>query len=166
MTKGSLDKLIKALDEGPGPDGYLSILKANGPSMEELLPHATWNARHYTRNILVQREGYELLLICFEPGQRTSIHDYDSKDAFIHPVEGRLQEDRFLQTADGQLDLVSSTLLGTSDHSHMQGDHSIHRYVNVHNGRSMSLNLYAPPIRKWKVYDERSGRISTRRPQP
>jgi cysteine dioxygenase len=164
MSAGSLDKLIKALDAGPGHEGYLAILKSHEVPLEELASFASWNPKHYTRNIIVQREAYELLLICFEADQRTSIHDYDSEDAFIHPVQGSLQEERFELATDGMLDQVSSKLLGTADHSHLKGHHSIHRYVNAGGGRAMSLNLYARPLRKWKVYDERSGRSTTKRP--
>jgi cysteine dioxygenase len=164
MNAASLDKLIKALDAGPGRDGYAGIMRSIEVPLEELTAFASWNPKHYTRNIIVQREAYELLLICFEADQRSSIHDYDSEDAFIHPVQGSIREDRFELASDGLLDQVSSTVLGPRDHSHLKASSSIHRYVNVGVGRAMSLNLYARPLRRWKVYDERSGRITTQQP--
>jgi len=164
MRNLPLHELISALDAVQGADGYLPVLRSMPVATQELERLATWNVRHYTRNVLVQREGYELLLICFEPGQRTSIHDYDSENAFVHPVLGEVLEERFTLDAEGRPVLGSQQVLNTGAFSHLQGGNSIHRYTNLGGTRAMSLNLYAPPLRKWRVYDERSGRARTQHP--
>lgn len=159
-----LQALIRALDGGSGGEGYLEILRTLEVPVAELEPHATWHPKHYTRNILAQRPGYELLLICFGPGQRTSIHDYDSAHAYVRPVLGEVVEERFRLDASGRPELVRTTSLHSGIISHLGGGDSIHRFENVGDGRAMTLNLYAPPLRKWRVYDERSGSSSTRPP--
>ncbi len=159
-TIDTLDQLIQALDKGPGPEGYLKLLRSAEIPLDELERHCTWNAKHYTRNCIAQRESYELLLICYEPGQRTSIHDYDSEEAYIHPVTGSIVEERFELITNGGLRQVSSVRLSPDSYSYLSNGHSIHRYANTGTGRAMTLNLYARPLRKWKVYDERSGSSS------
>ncbi len=157
---GTLDQLIEALDKGPGPEGYLHVLRSARIPLAELERHCSWHAKHYTRNCIAQRDAYELLLVCYEPGQRTSIHDYDSEEAYIHPVSGSIVEERFELVGNGGLRQVSSVLLGTDSYSFLNNGHSIHRYANPGTGRAITLNLYARPLRKWKVYDERSGSSS------
>jgi cysteine dioxygenase len=154
---GQLLALIEALDKGPGPGGYLSLLRSAAIPLVELEPFGAWNEKHYTRTCIVRREAYELLLICFEKGQRTSIHDYNTEEAYVRPMVGSVLEERFEPDLQGGVRQVGSVLLSPESVSHLHDGHSIHRYVNVFPGRSMTLNLYARPLRKWRVYDERTG---------
>jgi len=162
----SVQELILALEEGPGQDGYLSILKRLEIPVRDLVPLCTWHQKHYTRNCLSRNADFELFLICYEKGQRTSIHDYDSQEAWVHPVSGEVTEERFALGPNGALRLVNSTVLRPPTFSYMHNGSSVHRYVNTHDGRSITLNLYAKPLRKWKVYDETTGDPSTMSPGP
>ncbi|MCC7501872.1 MAG: cysteine dioxygenase family protein [Flavobacteriales bacterium] len=157
-TIRSLEELIAELDKGPGQGGHGRIMRSVAIDVKDVLGFATWNPKHYTRNCIAQREGYELLLICYEEGQRTSIHDHDSLEAHVMLVSGTMLEERFTTAAGGGLHLVRATEPVVGTVSTFDKAHSIHRYSNVGPGRSMTLNLYAPPLLKWRVYDERSGR--------
>lgn len=157
-TIRSLEQLIAELDQVPGPVGYGRAMRSLAIGAKDLQSFTTWNAKHYTRNCIAQRDGYELLLICYEAGQRTSIHDHDSEEAHVMLLSGTLLEERFTTASGGGLLLVSSTEPALGTVSAFDKAHSIHRYSNVGSGRSMTLNLYAPPLLKWRVYDERSGR--------
>ncbi len=154
---GRLEELIRALDACQERSGYLDIMRTAVVPLVELEPFSSWNDKHYTRNVIVHREAYELLLICFEKGQRTSIHDYNTESAFVKPVVGAVREERYEVDGQGGLMLIGTSMLDSGQISHLHNGHSIHRYTNVFPGRSMTMNLYARPLRKWKVYDERSG---------
>jgi hypothetical protein len=52
---------------------------------------------------------------------------------------------------------VSSSKLDLGSFSYLHNGKGIHRYINTENGRSITLNLYAKPLIKWKVYDAGSG---------
>jgi len=75
----------------------------------------------------------------------------------MQPVTGAVIEERYEAFADGPLRKVSSAKLDPGSFSYLHSGHSIHRYVNLSSGRSITLNLYARPLQSWKVYDERSG---------
>lgn len=153
----SVEELVEALLAGPrGNEGYLSILERIEIPAELFLPHCTWNEKHYTRNCLVRNSDFELLLICYGPGQRTSIHDYDTQEAWVHPVIGSVIEERYHFTPGTGLRKVSSSKLDAGSFSYMHNGRSIHRYSNTTDERSVTLNLYAKPLSKWKVYDERA----------
>jgi hypothetical protein len=52
---------------------------------------------------------------------------------------------------------VSSAKLDTNSFSYLHNERRIHRYLNTIKERSITLDLYAKPLNKWKVYDESSG---------
>ncbi len=136
---------------------YPSILaRYRGPSID-LEPYYRWNSRHYTRTCIQRNREFELLVICYEPGQRTSIHDYDSQTAWIHPVMGEVVEERFiLQAGDGVKPIEEKHLRPGTDDSLSNGN-TIHRFTNRGAGRAVTLNLYARPMSKWRVFDEHTG---------
>jgi cysteine dioxygenase len=153
----TIDALIKALKKGPGGGGYLSILERAQVPSEHFLRLCTWNTKHYTRNCIARTADFELLLICYEPGQSTSIHDYNTEEAWVHPILGSVVEERFEPPDHGGLRKISSAKLVTDSFSYLHNGRSIHRYINNTEERAATLNLYARPLIKWKVYDERSG---------
>lgn len=159
-TIRSLPELVRALDQETRPAGYTDAMLRVEISPEELAPYCQWNHRHYTRHCLHRTPAHELLLICYEEGQRTSIHDYDSQMAWIRPVLGVIQEERFATAATGNLVRRGRRLLHPGSLSYMAARNCIHRHGNAGHGRAATLNLYARPIRRWHVYDERTGLAS------
>lgn len=159
MQPGSrtLAGLIGALRRARSRAAYERVLRAADLSAEELASVATWNTRHYTRNCLLRTETLELMLICFEPGQSTSIHDYGSEEGWVRPVQGELIEERFSVDPDDSLVCLVEHRITEDEVSHLPKGASIHRFTNPLPMRVMSLNLYARPLRSWKVYDKRNG---------
>ncbi len=154
----NVQQLVEALKNKDQGISYLHIMSSIDIPEREYERFYTWKLSHYTRNCLVKTADFELLLICWEKGQQSSIHDFDSREAWIHPLRGRLTEERF-RLKDGRLEKVSSVLLGTSEFSYMTDPIAIHRYTNSYESRSVSLNLYAQPIEKWNEYDEKTGKV-------
>jgi cysteine dioxygenase len=122
--------------------------------IREFEKYYSWNKDGYARNCLVKTDDFELLLICFEKGQQTPIHDFDSNQAWIHTLQGSLVEERFRVSEDGtKLEQLSSMTINSSDYSFMSKI-GIHRYKNVYEARTVSLNLYCKPIERWTEYDK------------
>lgn len=151
----TIQQLVETLKNKPSDSGYLNIIKSINIPQQEFERFYTWNDEHYTRNCLIKTADFELLLICWEKGQQSPIHDFDSHEAWIHTIHGQLKEERFRITKN-VLEKVSSVLLGTSEFSYMSDPIDIHRYTNSYESRTVSLNLYAKPIKKWKEYNEKT----------
>jgi cysteine dioxygenase len=148
----TIEQLKDILDNST-ESGYLEILKAIEIPYDEFEKHFVWKEKHYTRNSIIKNEKYELLVICLERGQDSPIHDYDSKEAWIHILRGQLKEEKFKKLDNGEFERVSTVTLGVKDFSYMSGYVGLHRYINSHDGRTVSLNLYVPPLKKWNEYD-------------
>lgn len=149
--------LVQQLLRQRDPSTYADILSRYAVPGRDLEPYIRWNSRHYTRNCIVRNEEFELLVICYEPGQRTSIHDYDSQTAWVHVVQGEVLEERFGIAEDGTLELMRESGLRPGMVQVLSRGSSIHRFTNQGPGRAITINLYAKPMSKWRVYDEGAG---------
>lgn len=163
-TIGTLAELVRQLDNGSMPSAFTDAMLRFHPAVEDVLSLATWDRRHYTRQLIHGSAQYELLMICYEPEQHTSIHDYDSQMAWIKPVAGLVREERFRAGAGGTLVLKGSKLLEPGTLSYMGAGNPIHRHGNAGSSRAITINLYSRPIRRWRVYDRRNGTASLSRP--
>ena len=160
-TIKSLEGLLRALDMCTGESCVIDILSNANIPVSELERYYSWNDDHYTRNLLAKTKKFEVLLVCWEKGQSSAIHDFESNEAWIHPVSGKLKEERFIKSKDGEgLIQVSSVCLGKNDFSYMKNI-NIHRYTNVYDARTVSLVVFSPPIDKLRVYDEKTGESET-----
>lgn len=155
----SMATLVRELLREPDPQRFGSILGRYTFPSHDLLAYLRWNLKHYTRTCVVRNDRFELLVVCFEAGQRTSIHDYDSEVAWIQTLMGEVVEERFRNTAEEGLVLESTSRLVTGRIGALTREDSIHRFTAPGPGRSITLNLYAPPMSHWKVYDEGTGTV-------
>ena len=155
----SVGELVRELLREPDAQRFGPILARFDFPSHDLLPYLRWSERHYTRTCVVRNDRFELLVVCFEPGQRTSIHDYDSEMAWIHPLMGEVIEERFQKMDDGNLVVENTTVLVPGTLGSLTREDSIHRFTAPGPGRSITLNLYVPPMSKWRVYDEGTGAV-------
>ncbi len=156
----SVRTLLQELLRHRDPSAYAEILERYSVPTRDLEPYFRWNSRHYTRTCIHRNEDFELLVICYEPGQRTSIHDYDSQRAWVHTVTGEVVEERFDLLPDGGVKLKLEKHLHMGGVDTLQNGTAIHRFTNRGPERAVTLNLYAKPMSKWHVYDERTGSMS------
>ena len=151
----TVDDLIAALNNCIRKNEHVLTVMSNVEIPRSAFEkYYSWSDNTYTRNVLARNEAYEVLLICWEKGQSSPIHDFNAQEAWIHPIEGMLREERFkINPDDDQLERVSNVLLGDDEFSYMK-QIAIHRYSNAYDGRSVSLNVYRKPVMQWHVYEE------------
>lgn len=162
----SVGELVRELLRETDPRDFGRILERYTFPSHDLLPYLRWNQKHYTRTCVVRNVRFELLVICYEPGQRTSIHDYDSTSAWVQPLMGEVMEERFQCDLDGGIRLKQASRLSKGVPTALPRDSSIHRFTNAGAERAITLNLYAPPMSQWRVYDEHTGESRVREAGP
>ena len=82
-----LNQLIETLQRAPA-DKFFSVAKYIHISQKDVLPYATWSNTHHTRNCIALNDRFELILICWGPGQCTDIHDHGGEECWMDFVEG------------------------------------------------------------------------------
>ncbi len=154
-TITTIERLVNELSQcNDGSSHILEVMSSVQIPREEFEKYYSWDDEKYARNVLARNDAIEILLICWEKGQSSPIHDFNAQEAWIHPIEGMLREECFkINVDDDRLEKVSNVLLGTDEFSYMK-QIGIHRYSNAYNARSVSLNIYRKPVTEWHVYDE------------
>lgn len=149
----SLDDLVSALSE-EARTTYNSIIRSIKipPSAFEYC--CSWSNKSYTRNCIVENEKFELILLCWEEGQKTAIHDHGGEECWVKVIQGEFRETIYKVDEAGELKMVKSFISKAGDISYMVDFMGCHRLENLSNTRSMSLHLYAKPIHNCNIFEE------------
>jgi cysteine dioxygenase len=157
----TLDELIIALSEEERTN-YNHIIHSIKFSSNAFENYDSWSKDCYTRNCIVNNEKFELILICWCKGHRTPIHDHGGEECWVKVIDGEFKETIYKENEEGKLNLVKSTISKSNEVTYMKDFMGFHRLENLSNKRSMSLHLYAKPIRKCKIFDENSKTFVTK----
>jgi cysteine dioxygenase len=132
---------------------------------DSLLPYLTWDRQHYTRNLIDKTALYELLAICWEVGQASSVHNHKDQNCWMAVPIGRLLVENFHVVRQ---DIAGGTCkLTTSETVEMNASHPcavdplepVHRVLNPRefNQRAVSLHVYSRPFDTCVVYSAEQG---------
>ena len=155
-TLQTINDLITALSEGERTtfSHIIQSVKFNPTDFEKF---ASWSSDCYTRNCIVNNDKYELILLCWEAGQQTPIHDHGGEECWVKIIEGEFKETIYQENKVGELKAIRSSFAKPNDVTYMKDFMGFHALENVSNKKSMSLHLYAKPIRNCRSFDEKSG---------
>jgi cysteine dioxygenase len=143
----------------------LSFLERTSVAPESLEPYLTWNQQHYTRNLIDQTSLYELIAICWEIGQVSSVHNHRGQNCWMAVPIGRLEVENF-HLISQEVDQGRCQLIPT-DTVEMNLTHPcavdpadpVHRVVNPKKfgERAVSLHIYSRPFDSCVVYSPEQG---------
>ncbi len=153
QTIESVNELVTALSEGERTS-YTDIVRSITLPSSAFDSFCSWSQDSYTRNCIVENDKFELILLCWEKGQFTPIHDHGGEECWVKIIEGEFRETIYKLDETGELNLVKSATSKTGDISYMIDFMGCHRLENLSNKKSMSLHLYAKPIRNCQCFDE------------
>ena len=132
------------------------ILKRIKIPVSEFERFATWERECYTRNCLVRNEKFEFILLCWETGVKTPVHGHGGQNCWVYSISGELVEKRY-ETKEEGFGLLKTMTLNEGSLTYMNDEMGYHSLENTHNGRSMTLHIYAKPIQRCEVYNENTG---------
>src|SRR5262245_12804186 len=99
MTKVSIEQLISGLREIPdeefGCDNVYSYLSANPVEIDSFQKYLFWNSGFYTRNLVYKDARFEMMTVCWEPGQASRIHNHCDQRCWMTVPVGRLRGQNF-----------------------------------------------------------------------
>jgi len=146
-------------------DEVLAFLQTTTVEPESLAPYLNWDRQHYTRNLIDRTPLYELIAICWEVGQISSVHNHREQNCWMTVPIGRLMVENFHLAAQ---DLERGVCkLTPSDTVEMNPAHPcavdpldpVHRVVNAKQfgERAVSLHIYSHPFDTCVVYSPEQG---------
>jgi cysteine dioxygenase len=151
----TLNDLITALSDGERAT-YNQIIRTVKFQENAFERYAFWSDECYTRNCIVDSEKFELILICWCEGHQTAIHDHGGEECWVKVIDGKFEETIYKQDENGALNLLKTAISKTDQTTYMKDFMGFHRLANISKKRSMSLHLYAKPIRTCNMFDEKS----------
>lgn len=143
----------------------LGFLQQHSVAPETLEPYLTWDRQHYTRNLIDKNPFYELIAICWEVGQVSSVHNHRDQNCWMSVPVGRLLVENFhlvSQDVDhGQCQLTPTNTfeMNPSHPCAVDPVDPVHRVVNPKQfaQRAVSLHLYSRPFDTCVVYSPEQG---------
>lgn len=151
----NIQKLIQLLSES-SKTHYNSILSNFDFDAVDFNDFESWSTEKYTRNCMYKDSQFELILLCWNEGQETSIHDHDGEDCWVYLLEGNMEEVFYSMDNSNYLREERSTSMIPQQLSFMNDRIGFHKLRNCFKGKSMSLHLYAKPIEQCNFYCETS----------
>jgi len=133
--------------------------------VESLAPYLTWDRQHYTRNLIDRTPLYELMAICWEVGQASSVHNHRDQNCWMAVPLGRLHVENFhlvhqdLAAGRSQLQPLNTVEMNFAHPCAVDPADPVHRVVNPRefNQRAVSLHVYSRPFDTCVVYSPEQG---------
>lgn len=141
------------------------FLQSNPVDVDSLSPYLTWDRQHYTRNLIDRTALYELMAICWEVGQASSVHNHRDQNCWMAVPMGRLRVENFhlvqqdLDQGQCQLEPLNTVEMNLAHPCAVDPADPVHRVVNPRefNQRAVSLHLYSRPFDTCIVYSPEHG---------
>jgi cysteine dioxygenase len=141
------------------------LLQEKPVSAESLAPFLTWDRQHYTRNLIDRTPLYELMAICWEIGQGSSVHNHRGQNCWMAVPLGRLQIENFHlvheDVAAGRCKLEPKNIveMNIAEPGAVDPGDPVHRVFNPRefNQRAVSLHVYSRPFDTCVVYSPEQG---------
>lgn len=132
---------------------------------DSLAPYLTWDRQHYTRNLIDRTPLYELMAICWEIGQASSVHNHRDQNCWMAVPIGRLQVENFhlvhQDLAGGycSLEPTNTVEMNLAHPCAVDPADPVHRVVNPRefSHRAVSLHVYSRPFDTCVVYSPEQG---------
>src|SRR4030088_540124 len=166
----SIQHFVTELQKFPEPafdrtPDILAFMEHNPVSPETLTPYLTWDRQHYTRNLIDKTPLYELLAICWEVGQASSVHNHRDQNCWMAVPIGRLQVENFrvvqqdITAGSCKLEPADVVEMNISQPCAVDPQEPVHRVLNPRqfNHRDVSLHVYSRPFDTCVVYSAEQG---------
>lgn len=163
-TRLTLDDFILEMNKVPSLELKLAQLQDWVARLDlkdmAIANHICFSPENYQRQIIYRDSSCEIILVCWQPGQFSSIHDHGDSLNVTRVYRGVLTSRTFTRN-----DLVpgeSSPLL--VQEKYLQPDElvgvdrtQIHQLANTSEQNLITLNIYAKPLQQMQVYNSMSG---------
>ena len=166
----SIQRLIEELRQMPEAmfdetEPLRRFLEQTPVDATSLDPYLNWSRQHYTRNLIDRTKLYELMAICWEVGQASSVHNHRDQNCWMAVPIGRLHVENFhlvhqdLQGGHCKLEPLNTVEMNIAHPCAVDPDDPVHRVINSpeFNQRAVSLHVYSRPFDTCVVYSPEQG---------
>ncbi len=144
------------------------FVRAHPIEAETLKPYLFYAKSHYTRNLIFKCDLFEVIAICWEPGQASRIHNHREQNCWMAAPIGRLRVQNFRvekrTRANGTCRILPTDAYDM-DPEHpaaVQPAEPVHQVLNLKEfgARATSIHIYSRPYSSCEVYSLDKGLYS------
>ena len=142
---------LDSIDRRPGLSELESKLSSQEFEISALRDCIGSTHDGYQRNVIKRTQHYEIVAICWRPGQLTPIHDHKGSDCAFLILEGVSTERIF------EIDQLGKAVHPSTRH-YSPGEicaaeePDIHQVVNEQESELVNLHIYTPPLSEFMIY--------------
>ena len=148
-------------ESGFTDEAVLAFLREHRADAESLAPYLHFSPDRYTRNLIHRTPLFELIAICWEPGQKSAIHNHRGQRCWMAAAMGSVLVHNFRlirrDAATGYCEIESTThfVIAADSPAEVDPAEPIHMVSNPSpNGeRAVTLHVYSKPYDVCEVYD-------------
>jgi cysteine dioxygenase len=148
-----------------GVEQILQYMKTSPVDPASIEQYLTWDRQHYTRNLIDKTSLYELMAICWDIGQFSSVHNHRDQNCWMAVPIGRLQVEDYRVVSqkvdEGVCDLTPADIveMNATHPCAVDPQEPVHRVLNPKefNERAVSLHVYSRPFDSCVVYSPEQG---------
>jgi cysteine dioxygenase len=146
-------------------DQIIHFLEKMQIASDSLRQYLTWDRQHYTRNLVDKTSLYELVAICWEVGQASSVHNHRDQNCWMAVPIGKLLVQNYrvisqsLEEGTCQLTPADTVEMNPTQPCAVNPLEPVHRVFNPRefNQRAVSLHVYSRPFDTCVVYSPDQG---------
>ncbi len=143
----------------------LRFLTETPVAADTLEPYLCWDRQHYTRNLIDKTSFYELIAICWEVGQASSVHNHKDQNCWMAVPIGRLLVENYhlisqdLEKGTCKLRIAETVEMNPLHPCAVNPEDPVHSVLNPRefNQRAVSLHVYSQPFDSCVVYSPEQG---------
>lgn len=164
MKTVKIKNLIEGLREIPEEqfkcDNVYRFLAKHPVDVDSIAPFFHWSEKFYTRNLIYKDERFELMVLCWDRGQVSRIHNHADQMCWMTVPIGKLRGQNFraieMDEEKGFCRLTETDMFDLSDclASKVELEEPIHQILNLpeFNERAVSVHIYSKPFDKCLSY--------------
>jgi cysteine dioxygenase len=148
--------------------GVLDYLRAHPVDPATLHPYLYFCAEKYTRNLILRTPLFELIAICWDVGQVSSIHNHRGQNCWMAIAYGKVQVQNFRLVRHDpaqwtcELEPTTRFTIDAATPGEVDPEEPIHLVANpaAFGSRAVTLHIYSRPFDICEVYDLKANRYA------
>jgi cysteine dioxygenase len=137
---------------------------------EWISDHVSYKDDTYARNLVALTPRFEMLVLCWKPGQNTRVHDHMDSFSVVKVIKGTLTNHLYERLDDGKVETscslrkIRADLVAPGEYASLDVG-GIHMMENdPRSGENLvTLHFYAEPLREIHLFDPEQGVVEKKR---
>jgi len=158
MNRIPIHDLINGLKEIPDTkwdcQPVYDYLSRHPIEVDSIQKYLFWSPNFYTRNLIYKDERFEMMAICWEPGQVSRVHNHCEQRCWMTVPIGRLKGQNFaveeMDEASGYCKLRETDTFELAECliAKVELEEPIHQILNLseYDQRAVSIHIYSKPF--------------------